>query len=193
MVRLCVVALFTFILINFIEARGREAVKTEKRSFVETGTMTLFFLFFYAFIFFRIGTVPIRDLRILWPLTVIGLSLVVTGCIVNIVGRRNLGKNWANQVRIYQDHTLVRAGVYRLVRHPLYASLIWMFFGASMIYRNWADFLANLLLFMPFMAYRARQEEAALSREFPEYGDYQKQVGMFWPKLKVRSGRRGSM
>ncbi|HEX2953153.1 MAG TPA: isoprenylcysteine carboxylmethyltransferase family protein [Bacillota bacterium] len=186
-VALCIVALFTAILINFVEARARSHVKNEKRSVVETGTMTLFFLLFYFLLCLRIGVISIMSMKVKCILTVFGLLLVVFGCCFNIIGRFNLGANWANQVLIYDDHKLIDKGVYRIVRHPLYASLIMMFFGASLIYRNSAAFLANLFIFIPFMTYRAKQEEEALRKEFPEYQDYQKKTGMFWPKM-IRKG-----
>ena len=108
------------------------------------------------------------------------MKLIVLGCGVNIAGRLNLGRNWANQVTIYEDQRLVTGVVYRLVRHPLYASLIWMFYGASLVYANVAAALANTLVFVPFMIYRARQEEKLLLKEFKDYAAYRARVGMFF-------------
>ena len=119
-------------------------------------------------------------------MTIIGLLILIIGCIINIIGRINLGKNWSNQIKIYDDHSLVSNGVYKIVRHPLYASIIWMFFGASLIYSNYLAFLANLIIFIPFMYYRAKQEETLLKNEFIDYKDYQIKVGMFFPKLFTR-------
>jgi protein-S-isoprenylcysteine O-methyltransferase Ste14 len=108
--------------------------------------------------------------------------IIIVGCIINILGRFRLGGNWANQVKIYKDQTLVTKAVYGIVRHPLYASLIWMFYGASLVYLNYAAFLANSLLFIPFMYYRAKQEETLLAKEFKGYNKYRENVGMFFPK-----------
>ena len=79
----------------------RKATK-EKRSIVETGTMTLFFVGFYLLIRFQIGTIQIPH-NLQYILILSGLTMVVAGCTINIVGRLNLGKNWANQIRIYQN------------------------------------------------------------------------------------------
>jgi protein-S-isoprenylcysteine O-methyltransferase Ste14 len=78
---------------------------------------------------------------------------------------------------------MIQKGMYRFVRHPLYASIIWMFFGASFVYMNYAALLANVCVFIPAMYYRAKQEERLLAQEFPEYQAYQKAVGMFFPKF----------
>ncbi|MFH1408606.1 MAG: isoprenylcysteine carboxylmethyltransferase family protein [Nanoarchaeota archaeon] len=181
-VGLCLFALFTSIIINFTEAKNKKA-KKEKKSIVETGTMFLFFFVFYALIRFRIGEVMLDQLTrtILWG---VGLLAVVFGCLVNIKGRFDLGSNWANQVKIYKDQTLCRKGMFRHVRHPLYASLMLMFYGTSLAYPNYLAFLSNTLIFIPFMHYRARQEEALLTKTFKEYHTYQKEVGMFFPKIR---------
>jgi protein-S-isoprenylcysteine O-methyltransferase Ste14 len=178
---LCLFALFTSILINFVESKHKE-VKKEKRSIVETGSMTLFFIFFYLLIRFKIGAFVVGDFARV-SLIIIGLIMIVFGCFVNIFGRFNLGKNWANQVKIYKNQTLVKVGVYRFVRHPLYASIMLMFYGACLVHLNYLAFFSNTFIFIPFMYYRAKQEEWLLSKTFKEYSKYQKEVGMFFPKL----------
>ena len=178
---LCVLAIFVSILINFVEAK-KDKPKKEKKSIVETGTMFLFFFIFYSLIRFNIGELSITNLYLRIPLTVLGLIVIIIGTFVNVKGRLLLGANLANQIKIYKDHTLVISGIYSKVRHPLYASLIWMFYAASIIYLNYAAFLANTLIFLPFMYYRAKQEENMLRQQFKNYNDYSKKVGMFFPK-----------
>jgi protein-S-isoprenylcysteine O-methyltransferase Ste14 len=95
-----------------------------------------------------------------------------------------LGKNWANQIKIYSKHTLITKGVYKIVRHPLYASLIWIFYACSVLYLNWLAFLLNTLIFVPMMNYRAKQEEELLEKQFKDYKRYKNKVGRFFPKLK---------
>ena len=185
-IRLCVLIIFVAIAVNFIKADQQKNTKNEKKSFVETGTMILFFLAFYFIIKTGWGAVKISNLNIRVILSILGIWIVVLGTAFNILGRLALGSNWANQVKIYSNQTLVQAGVYKIVRHPLYASLIWMFFASSVIYLNWIAFLANLLIFIPFMTYRAKQEESLLSKQFPDYKVYQQKVGMFFPKLEVK-------
>lgn len=179
----CTFAVFVAVLIDFVEFQKRSIVKKEKKSIVETGTMFLFFFLFYALIRFKIGQFDFHFIPPRILLLVIGALILLVGCFVNIKGRLNLGKNWSNQIKIYKDHSFVSSGVYSLVRHPLYASIIWMFFGASLIYVNYLAFLSNLVVFIPFMYYRAKQEENLLMKEFEDYKNYQIKVGMFFPKL----------
>jgi len=182
-VLLCVFAVLTAVLVNFLSAKQSTAVKTETRSVVETGSMLGFFVGFYCLIRFQIGVVSISTKPITVPLVCIGLVLLVVGTCVNILGRLELGGNWGNQVRIYNDHQMVTGGLYRYVRHPLYASLIWMFCGGALVFQNGLALAANLCVFLPAMVYRGRQEETALAARFPEYAEYTRQTGMFFPKL----------
>ena len=168
---------------DFEKFHQRKEVKKEKKSLVETGTMFLFFFLFYGLIRFRVGVVNLDNNNLHSMFIIFGLVLVVLGTVVNIKGRFDLGKNWANQIKIYEDHKMITSGMYALVRHPLYASLIWMFFGATLVYTNYLAFLANLLIFIPFMTWRAKQEEALLLQEFSGYQNYQKTTGRFFPKF----------
>ena len=79
---LCLFALLVSILINFAESANAK-VKREKRSIVDTATMTLFFFVFYMLIRFKIGAFDIA----LWLhniLILAGLVMIVFGCVFNI-------------------------------------------------------------------------------------------------------------
>lgn len=179
---LAVAAVFAAVFLNFWRCSRPQGVKQERRSLVATGTMTLFFAAFTLLIHYRIGALPLPPAPFRLAAGIPGLALVVLGCAVNLLGRLRLGANWANQATIYTDQKLVVSGIYGWVRHPLYASLIWMFFGACLVFPNLAAFLATALVFVPFMYRRARLEELLLAREFPEYAGYQRRTGMFFPK-----------
>jgi protein-S-isoprenylcysteine O-methyltransferase Ste14 len=77
------------------------------------------------------------------------------------------------------DHNrLVTDGVYGLVRHPLYASLLLLALG----WTCWTLSLAHLALLVLgffFFDYKAAKEEGWLALRHPEYADYKRQV----PKL----------
>jgi protein-S-isoprenylcysteine O-methyltransferase Ste14 len=180
---LCTFAIVISIIINFLNAQGKNKTKTEKKNIVETFTMSLFFIGFYLVIKFHIGELVMINNVPRLILIALGLFTVIAGTIVNILGRVRLGKNWANQIIIYKNQTLVTNGVFRIIRHPLYASLIWIFFGASMLFTNPLALLSNLFIFVPFMYYRASQEEKMLTKEFKDYQKYKEKTGMFFPKL----------
>lgn len=178
-----VLALFVSILIDFTLYTRDDHIKKEKKSIVETGSMTLFLFAFYLILMTKIGIIPIYDYNLKHIVIILGTLAIVSGCIMNILGRFNLGSNWANHIKIYDEHTLIQEGMYKIVRHPLYASIMLMFYGACLVYRNILCFLAVTFIFIPFMYYRAKQEETLLIKTFSEYNEYKKRTGMFFPKI----------
>ena len=169
---------------NFLLADPRAPVQRERRSLVATGTMLLFFVGHYELIHHRLGLLPIGPRALAVGLTAVGLVLVVVGAVVNLLGRLSLAGNWSNQAVVYESQDLVTSGVYGYVRHPLYASLIWMFCGAALAFHNGAALLATLLVFLPAMHYRARLEEGLLAQRFPDYAAYSARTRRFlpWPR-----------
>ena len=163
--------------------RQNRGVVRSDRSWVETGSMTGFFVIYYLAIRFGLLVVavpePWRTVTI-----VVGLVLMVTGALFNVLGRVYLKSNWANQIKIYEGHWLVTQGPFSVVRHPLYASLIWMFVGGSLIYANLASLVLALGVFVPMMYVRAKKEDALLAEAFGQQFDaYRRRTGMLFPRL----------
>ena len=181
-----VFALFISVFIDFMLFSQSNNVKKERKSIVETGTMTFFFILYYLILVSKVGTIGLGQDIAKQFMMILGTAMIVLGCMANIKGRFNLGKNWANQIKIYKEHTLVQTGMYRIVRHPLYASIIFMFYGGCLVYRNIAAFAAVSLIFVPFMYYRAKQEEVLLLQSFPKYEEYKKITGMLFPRIRTR-------
>lgn len=164
--------------------RQDRAVVKSDRSLVETGTMTAFFLVYYVVV--RVG---------LWGLEVsgsargamiiAGLLLVVAGAAFNVAGRLVLKSGWANQIRVYEGQRLLTSGPFGVVRHPLYASLIWIFVGGSLIYANPVSLVLTLFVFVPMMYVRAKKEDAVLEAAYgDEFAQYKSKTGMFAPKVR---------
>ncbi len=165
---------------NFIDAKKQKnKEKREVKSVVETLSMSCFFLICAVFVLTKIGTYKFHNTY----LNIIALIVYIIGIAFNLLGRHYLGKNWGNNVVIYKDHSLVTNGVYKIVRHPLYASIIWMIYSVGIMYQNYIVIILNTIIFIPFMTYRSNQEEKELKKEFKEYEDYQKKVGRFFPKI----------
>ena len=177
---LCVLSMLGAVAFNFLNA-GQDRSFRERRSPVATASMAAFFVLLYLTIRFRWSAQELDGLSVLRSF---GLVLMAFGALFNIWGRIFLKTNWADQVRIYDDQQLVTTGPYRIVRHPLYASLIWMFFGAAAAYLNPLAALETSLVFIPAMVYRSNLEERVLAETFSDaYSTYRKNTGRFFPKL----------
>lgn len=176
------------VFINFKDAKlQKDNKKKEVKSIVETTSMSAFFLICTLLSMLKIGTYSFHNIY----LNIFALLIYVIGTAFNLLGRYYLGKNWGNNVVIYNNHTLVTNGVYRIVRHPLYASIIWMIYSVGILYQNYLVIILNSIIFIPFMTYRATQEEKELLIVFKEYKDYKAKVGMFFPKLIKRKKNGG--
>ena len=180
-VALCTAVALLAVAANFLLAPPPSTIQAEKKSVVATGTMLAYFGVLYLLLRFQLGVVllPATLAKVVLDL---GLALILVGTVVNVLGRIALGGRWGNHVVLYQDHALVRTGMFRWVRHPLYASLIWMACGGSLVFSNLAALGATLCVFLPAMIYRARQEEAALITLFPGYAEYRRTTGMLVPR-----------
>ena len=183
-IALCVAAVAVAVVVNF--ANAQEHPRSEKRTPVATASMTLFFVVLTLLIGRRVGTVHVTNLALIYTLESVGVALTVLGTWINIKGRFDLKGNWGDQIRIYDDHSLVTRGVYHYIRHPLYSGLFFMGYGASIAYANALGVLLMSAVFVPMMFFRARQEEVVLSGVFAEYADYKKRTGMFLPKILGR-------
>ena len=78
--------------------------------------------------------------------------------------------------------SLVTRGIYRWVRHPLYASLMSLSVGWGLFWGSWPTLLAGLVLTV-FLRMKAGHEERWLGERFPEYAVYAREVRRFIPGL----------
>ncbi|MHB1342174.1 MAG: methyltransferase family protein, partial [Coriobacteriia bacterium] len=163
--------------------RQDRRVVRSARSLVETGSMAAFFVLYYLVIKFRLLELSLpTSVRVV--MVAAGLIVVIAGAVFNIWGRLVLKASWANQILIFEDHALVTSGPFSVVRHPLYASLLWMFVGGSLIYSNVLSLVLTLGAFVPMMVVRARAEDALLRETFAgPFEEYRNRTGMFFPRV----------
>ncbi len=142
---------------------------------------------FGALLFFLIQALllpaifPIQDDPKL--IRIIGLSIYSAGLVIAIVGRIQLGVNWANieDFQVIRGQQLVQSGIYRFIRHPIYTGDLLLVLGLELALNSWL-----VLLVIPLFLYvnqQAKAEEAALSTVFPDYAGYKQHTKMFIPMV----------
>ncbi len=96
----------------------------------------------------------------------------------------DLGRNWSATLKVREGHTLVTAGVYRYMRHPMYsAHWLWAIAQALLI-ENWLAGLALLVTFLPLCLIRIPREEDMMLENFgEEYRQYMNRTGRLIPRL----------
>ena len=124
-----------------------------------------------------------RFLAVTAPIMSAGIAIEALGLLLAIWSRRHLGRYWSGEISIKVDHELIRAGPYRLLRHPIYTGLLTMYTGATLVTGEW---LAILGLAIAVFAYwrKIRLEETNLDVAFgPEYDAYRQETWALIPGL----------
>lgn len=85
----------------------------------------------------------------------------------------DLGRNWSESLELMESHRLVTNGVYRHVRHPMYAAIwLWGIAQALLLHNLIAGFSA-LAVFAPLYFIRVPREEKMMIDHFgPAYAEY---------------------
>ena len=118
------------------------------------------------------------------PLALSGCLLALAGTALVLRSRAELGTAWSFVPKADQGTGLVTTGPYRLVRHPIYLGLALLAMGKALAFGNWPAFMIVLSGIVPTFVWRARAEEALLSRTFGErYALYRKGTKMIIPHL----------
>ena len=71
----------------------------------------------------------------------------------------DLGRNWSISLEIRQHHTLVKTGVYRLIRHPMYTSFFLLGLAQMLLLPNWLAGSSGLIGVTILFVFRVRREE----------------------------------
>ncbi len=81
----------------------------------------------------------------------------------------------ARTVEVEKGQKLIDTGLYGIVRHPMYSATVLMFLAMPLVLGSPLSF-AVMLLYLPIIAKRIRNEEQVLSKGLASYEDYQKRV-----------------
>ncbi len=105
----------------------------------------------------------------------------VLGLAVALWARRVIADNWSSTVSFRQGHELVVSGPYAYVRHPIYAGLLLMLLGTALMLGR-LHALVGLLLCGAALCIKMLQEEALMSRHFPQgYESYRSRTAALIP------------
>lgn len=113
---------------------------------------------------------------------IFGFILVLSGTIMSIFARRELGTNWthATDYQIKKDHILVTTGIYAYVRHPIYFATNVTLIGAELVAESYV-FLFYCLLFIYDYVMAKREKVLFLHHFSKKYRDYIQRTKMLIP------------
>jgi protein-S-isoprenylcysteine O-methyltransferase Ste14 len=114
----------------------------------------------------------------------LGMIIAVSGMVLEFSTQIYLGRNYSTTLHIAEEQTLITAGPYRYMRHPMYTALIVVGVGLGLLSSSWY-FLLPFLATMVVVVFRIPKEEGAMIEKFGErYIEYSQETGRFFPHIR---------
>jgi len=118
-----------------------------------------------------------------WPFGV-GVLCMVAGLWLLHRSHADLGKYWSVTLELRENHRLVTQGIYRHVRHPMYAAFFLYSIGQALVVPNWVVGPSYFVTFGILFALRIRAEERMMLEAFgDEYAAYMARTGLLVPGM----------
>lgn len=135
------------------------------------------------------GTLPPLPAPVDVVLRIAGIVLLGLAGALAAWGLRSIGRQMSSQAEVRPDTALVTSGAFRVVRHPLYLSILLLWTGATLALASWLMAACTAVL-VPLFVARSRLEERLLVRHFGEaYVAYARRVPMLLPGRPGRKQR----
>jgi protein-S-isoprenylcysteine O-methyltransferase Ste14 len=115
----------------------------------------------------------------------VGVALLAGALLLLWRAYADLGRSWSPTLEITGQHQLVTGGVYRHIRHPVYAGMwLWSLANPLMLW-NWIAGFGLLVVFTILYFRRVPREEAMLLEHFgDEYRRYMAETPALVPRPK---------
>ena len=124
---------------------------------------------------------PLGFLHAPW-IQLTGIALAVAGIAVTVYAQIHMGDSWRIGVDPAETTTLVRQGVFGMVRNPIFTAMVVFGFGIALVTPNIVAIVGFVLLVVTIEGQVRIVEEPYLSTKHGEiYRDYLAEVGRFVP------------
>lgn len=95
----------------------------------------------------------------------------------------DLGQNWSPTLEVTRGQTLTTSGVYRRIRHPMYAAFWLTGISQTLLLQNWIAGFSNLATFALLYFVRVPREERMMREYFGEqYDSWVRNTGRVIPR-----------
>jgi protein-S-isoprenylcysteine O-methyltransferase Ste14 len=112
----------------------------------------------------------------------LGLLAAIAAMSMFQLTHRALGRNWSISLDVREGHQLVTDGIYRWVRHPMYAAFWLWAIAQALLLPNWVAGFAGLVGFGTLFFGRVAREERMMLEIFGEdYRAYMERTGRIFP------------
>ena len=108
-------------------------------------------------------------------------------CVLALAGLAILLRAGSALKRARARGALARTGPYRFIRHPLYASWIFLWLPALTLFlASWIFFLASVVFYLAFRRLIGKEEANLLDDFGDEYEQYRKATPLIFPRFTHR-------
>ena len=112
-----------------------------------------------------------------------GAAIMIVALWVFWRAHADLGLNWSITLEMRKDHELIVHGVYRRIRHPMYAAIFLFAIAQGFLLQNWLAGWGGFVSFAALYLFRVGREEEMMREFFGEpYRDYMKRTGRLLPR-----------
>lgn len=126
-------------------------------------------MFVVAGLNFRFGWLLLPE----WTTYVAAVIFLISYALYAEVMRENI---WLSRtIEVQENQQVVSTGLYGVVRHPMYSATLLLFLSMPLVLASPWSF-AIMLLYIPIIAFRIRNEEQVLERELKGYAEYKQRV-----------------
>lgn len=113
-----------------------------------------------------------------------GVGIALAGFALLQWAQVTLGKSWSDTPRMLKEQTLISAGPYRTIRHPIYTAFLLILGSTLFISSNWLIGLSWTGMTILEIISRIQFEESLMIEYFgDQYRDYMKKTGRLLPKI----------
>jgi len=168
-------------LIPFLLRRGKREKAVQIKPAARWGIILQSLGFFLVFV----HTPAEWDTPFAFRRCTIGLIFAVPAIVLAWQGVRALGRQWRIDAGLSADHELIRSGPYRLIRHPIYASMLGMLLAGIAWCGTLPAWPVALGLFIIGLEIRVRVEDGLLRERFGvEFISWSKAVPAYLPFIR---------
>ena len=158
--------------------RRLDAVEKTLLIFVGVGSLLLPVLYLFT------PLLAFADYRLPVFAPWLGTALMIAALWLFYRSHADLGKNWSVTLELHKGHQLIRRGIYRSIRHPMYMSILLWGLSQGLLLRNWLAGWSALATFSVLYAVRTPREERMMIEFFgEEYLNYMRQTGRIFPRI----------